>query len=86
MLNSFDDAQAESAHTVQYYEFAGNRGIYKDGWYTASRTSCPGRPSRGVPSPRTDGSCTTRPKTSAAPTIWPRRNRRSSGSAGRVPG
>jgi arylsulfatase A-like enzyme len=33
MRNSFDDAQAKSAHTVQYYEFTGNRGIYKDGWY-----------------------------------------------------
>ena len=33
MLGSFNNAQAKSAHTVQYYEFAGNRGIYKDGWY-----------------------------------------------------
>ena len=33
MLGSFTNAQAKSAHTVQYYEFAGNRGIYKDGWY-----------------------------------------------------
>jgi hypothetical protein len=30
---SFKDAQAKSPHTVQYAEFQGNRGIYKDGWY-----------------------------------------------------
>jgi hypothetical protein len=33
MVYSFTDAQAKSPHTVQYAEFAGNRGIYKDGWY-----------------------------------------------------
>jgi hypothetical protein len=36
MVYSFDDAQAKSPHTVQYYEFAGNRGIYKDGWYATA--------------------------------------------------
>ena len=36
MLDSFDDAQAKSAHTVQYYEIYGNRGIYKDGWYATT--------------------------------------------------
>ena len=36
MLNSFKDAQAKSAHTIQYYEVYGNRGIYKDGWYAAT--------------------------------------------------
>ena len=36
MMNSFDDAQAKSAHTTQYYEIYGNRGIYKDGWYAAT--------------------------------------------------
>jgi arylsulfatase A-like enzyme len=41
MLNSFDDAQAKSAHTVQYYEFAGNRGIYKDGWYATTQHKLP---------------------------------------------
>jgi len=29
---SFDNAQAESRHTVQYYELHGGRAIYKDGW------------------------------------------------------
>jgi arylsulfatase A-like enzyme len=33
MVYSFNDAAAKSPHTVQYAEFAGNRGIYKDGWY-----------------------------------------------------
>lgn len=36
MVYSFDDAQAKSPHTVQYYEFAGNRGIYKDAWYATA--------------------------------------------------
>jgi arylsulfatase A-like enzyme len=36
MLGSFADAQSKSAHTVQYYEVFGNRGIYKDGWYAAT--------------------------------------------------
>ena len=29
---SIDDAKAPSKHTVQYYEIAGSRSIYKDGW------------------------------------------------------
>jgi arylsulfatase A-like enzyme len=33
MVYSFSDAAGKSPHTVQYAEFAGNRGIYKDGWY-----------------------------------------------------
>ncbi len=36
MLQTFGDAQAPSAHTIQYYEVYGNRGIYKDGWYAAT--------------------------------------------------
>jgi arylsulfatase A-like enzyme len=36
MLTTFTDAKAKSAHTVQYYEIYGNRGIYKDGWYAAT--------------------------------------------------
>jgi arylsulfatase A-like enzyme/uncharacterized membrane protein len=32
-----DDAGADDRHTVQYFEFAGNRGIYKDGWWASSR-------------------------------------------------
>jgi arylsulfatase A-like enzyme len=33
MVYTFSDAQAKSPHTLQYAEFAGNRGIYKNGWY-----------------------------------------------------
>jgi arylsulfatase len=36
MMSSFDDAQAKSARTTQYYEIYGNRGIYKDGWYAST--------------------------------------------------
>ncbi len=60
--------QAKSAHTVQYYEFAGNRGIYKDGWYAATRTNCHGKRKLAVPSGTTSGSCTTPRKTTAAST------------------
>ena len=35
--STLDDADAEEPHTVQYFEFAGNRGIYKDGWWASSR-------------------------------------------------
>jgi arylsulfatase len=30
---SFDDARAKERHTTQYFEIAGNRAIYHDGWY-----------------------------------------------------
>ena len=36
-LYTLDDPGAEERHTVQYFEFGGNRGIYKDGWWAASR-------------------------------------------------
>lgn len=36
-IYSLDEPQAQERHTVQYFEFAGNRGIYKDGWWAASR-------------------------------------------------
>jgi len=32
MVYSFDDAQAKSRHGTQYFEIAGNRAIYRDGW------------------------------------------------------
>tara|TARA_R110000772_G_scaffold148001_1_gene258436 strand:+ start:17623 stop:19998 length:2376 start_codon:yes stop_codon:yes gene_type:complete len=32
MLYSFNDANADERHTVQYFEMFGNRGIYADGW------------------------------------------------------
>ncbi|MFN8469603.1 MAG: sulfatase-like hydrolase/transferase [Caldilineaceae bacterium] len=36
-LFSFDDAAAPERHTVQYFEMFGSRGMYKDGWWAASR-------------------------------------------------
>src|SRR5260370_25236293 len=33
MLYSFNDAQAQSPHVIQYTDFQGNRGIYQDGCY-----------------------------------------------------
>jgi arylsulfatase A-like enzyme len=41
MVYSFTDAQAKSPHAVQYTEFAGNRGIYKDGWYATTLHKAP---------------------------------------------
>ena len=32
MLYTFDDPNAISTHTTQYFEILGNRGIYHDGW------------------------------------------------------
>jgi arylsulfatase A-like enzyme/uncharacterized membrane protein len=36
-LFSFEDAAAPERHTTQYFEMFGGRGIYKDGWWAASR-------------------------------------------------
>jgi arylsulfatase A-like enzyme/uncharacterized membrane protein len=36
-LHTFDDANAEERHTVQYFEVIGSRAIYKDGWWACSR-------------------------------------------------
>ena len=33
MVYTFDDAKAKERHTTQYFEIAGNRAIYHDGWY-----------------------------------------------------
>jgi len=34
---TFDDANAKSRHTQQYFEIFGNRAMYKDGWIACSR-------------------------------------------------
>ena len=36
-LYTFDDADAEERHTVQYFEVIGSRAIYKDGWWACAR-------------------------------------------------
>ena len=33
MVYTFDDADAKDQHTTQYFEMAGNRAIYHDGWW-----------------------------------------------------
>jgi len=35
--HTFDDADAEERHTVQYFEMFGSRAIYKDGWWACTR-------------------------------------------------
>jgi arylsulfatase len=34
---SFDDAAAPERHTTQYFEMFASRGMYRDGWWAASR-------------------------------------------------
>jgi arylsulfatase len=41
MLYSFDDANAKSRRTTQYFELATNRAIYHDGWVACSRYGLP---------------------------------------------
>ena len=41
IVYSFDDAKAAERHTTQYFELAGNRGIYHDGWIACTRHSTP---------------------------------------------
>ncbi|MBM7502773.1 sulfatase-like hydrolase/transferase [Agromyces aurantiacus] len=36
-LHTFEAADAEERHTVQYFESFGNRAIYKDGWWACAR-------------------------------------------------
>jgi arylsulfatase len=33
LVYSFEDPKAKERHTTQYFEIAGNRAIYHDGWY-----------------------------------------------------
>jgi len=35
-LYTFNDARAKDRHLVQYFEIAGNRGIYRDGWFAGT--------------------------------------------------
>ena len=41
MVYSFDDAEAEETHTTQYFEIAGNMGIYHDGWWAGAMRNIP---------------------------------------------
>jgi arylsulfatase len=41
MLYSFDQKNANSMRTTQYFEMMGNRGIYNDGWMATTRHGTP---------------------------------------------
>jgi arylsulfatase A-like enzyme len=49
MLYSFDDADAAERHDLQYFEMAGNRGIYFKGWSAVTRHSTPWLPHEELP-------------------------------------
>ena len=78
LVYTFDDPKAKERHTTQYFEIAGNRGIYHDGWFARTIHGRRGKPSRVERSRTTArGSCTTRDPISAWPTTSRRRIRRS---------
>ena len=41
MLYSFDDGNAAERRETQYFEMAGNRGIYHKGWTAVTRQRTP---------------------------------------------
>jgi len=41
LVYSFEDASAKERHTTQYFEIAGNRAIYHDGWYARTIHKAP---------------------------------------------
>jgi arylsulfatase len=44
LVYSFDDAAAKERHATQYFEIAGNRAIYHDGWYARTIHKAPWEP------------------------------------------
>ena len=44
LLYSFDDAKAKERHVTQYFEIAGNRAIYQDGWFARAIHRAPWEP------------------------------------------
>lgn len=49
MLYTFDQADAPERHDLQYFEMAGNRGIYFKGWSAVTRHSTPWLPNEELP-------------------------------------
>lgn len=49
MLYTFDDPEAAERHDLQYFEMAGNRGIYFKGWSAVTRHSTPWLPDEKLP-------------------------------------
>jgi arylsulfatase len=41
MVYTFEDAKAKDRHTTQYFEVAGNRAIYHDGWFARTIHKAP---------------------------------------------
>ena len=50
LLYTFADAKAEERHSTQYFEIAGNRAIYQDGWFarTIHKAAWEGKPRRAL--------------------------------------
>jgi arylsulfatase len=50
MVYSFEDAKAKERHTTQYFEVAGNRAIYHEGWFarTIHRAPWEAKPRRAL--------------------------------------
>ncbi len=44
LVYSFEDAKARERHTTQYFEIAGNRAIYHDGWFARTIHRAPWEP------------------------------------------
>jgi arylsulfatase A-like enzyme len=44
LMYSFEDAKARERHTTQYFEIAGNRAIYHDGWFARTIHRAPWEP------------------------------------------
>ncbi len=44
LVYSFEDAKAKERHTTQYFEVAGNRAIYHDGWFARTIHKAPWEP------------------------------------------
>ncbi len=44
LVYTFDDAKAKERHTTQYFEIAGNRAIYHDGWFARTIHKAPWEP------------------------------------------
>ena len=42
MIYTFEEPDAPERHDLQYFEMAGNRGIYLKGWSAVTRHSTPG--------------------------------------------
>ena len=49
MVYGFDSADAPERHDLQYFEMAGNRGIYYKGWSAVTRHSTPWLPHEALP-------------------------------------